>query len=188
MSFDLTNLDLIQIASPCPAPWDSMVGDERARFCAQCKLHVYNLREMSHEDALSFIQHREGRTCVQFFRREDGKVLTRDCPVGVRALKQRFVRAVSAIAALFVAVVSATMFGEIFQRKWPIGMRTPFEAFSYWIDPTPRWITGVVTCPVVPPIVPPSNVLTGELVEPAETPLMEPTAEQKLEIQRRLEN
>jgi hypothetical protein len=61
------------------------------------------------------------------------------------------------------------------------------EALSYWIDPTPHWITGIVACPVVPPVATPSNVLTGKLLVPAETPLMEPTEEQKMEIQRRLE-
>ena len=33
-------LDNIRIASPCSANWDEMFGDERKRFCGDCKLNV----------------------------------------------------------------------------------------------------------------------------------------------------
>src|SRR4029453_10412011 len=105
----MTSLDLIHVASPCPASWDEMTGDERVRFCKQCNLHVYNLSEMSREEAEEFVSRRGGRTCVKFFRRGDGTVLTKDCPVGVRALRQRFVRAAAALAGILVALVSGTL-------------------------------------------------------------------------------
>jgi hypothetical protein len=41
---DLRN---IRIASPCPAEWEKMVGDERVRHCAECNLNVYNLSAMT---------------------------------------------------------------------------------------------------------------------------------------------
>lgn len=31
----------------------------------------------------------EGRLCIKFYRRRDGSILTQDCPVGLRRLKQR---------------------------------------------------------------------------------------------------
>ena len=34
----------IRIASPCPADWDKMVGDERVRHCSECNFNVYNFR------------------------------------------------------------------------------------------------------------------------------------------------
>lgn len=80
-------LDGIQIAKPCTANWDEMTGDEKVRRCALCKLDVYDISSMKRDEAEAFVASRLGveRTCIRFFRRADGTVLTRDCPVGVRA-------------------------------------------------------------------------------------------------------
>ena len=72
----------LTIASPCPASWDEMKGDERVRFCDECELNVYNLSDMSEEEALKLVEEREGRLCVRFYQRKDGTVLTQDCRVG----------------------------------------------------------------------------------------------------------
>ena len=72
----------LKIASPCPASWDDMEGDDRARFCPECELNVYNLSAMTEEEALKLVKEREGRLCVRFYQRRDGTVLTTDCPVG----------------------------------------------------------------------------------------------------------
>ena len=75
----LLSLEVIEIASPCTASWDAMHGDDRVRFCDQCKLHVYNLSAMSRRDASELVTSREGRLCVQMYRRADGTVITDDC-------------------------------------------------------------------------------------------------------------
>jgi hypothetical protein len=85
-------LSKVRVASPCPADWDSMIGDERVRFCGQCELNVYNLSAMTKAQAENLIVRTEGRLCVRFYRRKDGSVLTQDCPVGLRALRQRMSR------------------------------------------------------------------------------------------------
>ena len=72
----------VKVASPCPADWDRMIGDERARFCGQCELNVYNLSAMSTLEAESLIARTEGRLCVRYYRRKDGSIITQDCPVG----------------------------------------------------------------------------------------------------------
>jgi hypothetical protein len=77
-------LDDIAIAEPCSASWDDMSGDERVRFCSDCKLHVYNFSAMNRSEAEEMVRTTEGRLCGRFFRRADGTVLTRDCPVGLR--------------------------------------------------------------------------------------------------------
>lgn len=96
-------LDLIQIASPCHVSWDEMSGDERQRHCSHCNLNVYNLSEMSREEAEAFIAECEGRVCVRLYRRADGTVLTRDCPVGLAAVRAKLVRVAVATAGLFLA-------------------------------------------------------------------------------------
>ena len=51
----------LKIASPCSANWDEMYGDERKRFCGECKLNVYNLSGMTHYDAENLLRNAEGR-------------------------------------------------------------------------------------------------------------------------------
>lgn len=107
-------LDNIRIASPCPASWDEMRGDERKRFCSQCSLNVYNLSGMTRDEAENLLLMSEGRVCVRFYRRADGTVLTEDCPVGWRAVKRRVSRAATALVSL-----CAGIFAGIFAFNQP---------------------------------------------------------------------
>src|SRR6516165_4128226 len=92
-------LDNIRVASPCPASWEKMSGDDRVRHCQEGKLNVYNLSDMTRAEAEQLITSREGRLCVRFFRRADGTILTRDCPRGLRALSERVSRIAGAVLA-----------------------------------------------------------------------------------------
>ncbi len=100
-----TLLDGISIASPCSADWNQMTGDDKHRFCGSCKLHVHNLSGMTADAATALLQQAgKGRVCVRFFRRADGTVLTRDCPVGLR---QKLRRAWARAGALWLALWSS---------------------------------------------------------------------------------
>ena len=79
-----------------------MIGDERVRFCGQCELNVYNLSAMTKAQAENLIVRTEGRLCVRFYRRPDGSILTQDCPVGLRALRQRMSRIRRAVASMLL--------------------------------------------------------------------------------------
>jgi hypothetical protein len=92
MSRFTNRLKNVHVASPCPASWDGMIGNDRVRFCGQCELNVYNLSSMSRDEAEALITRTEGRLCVRFYRRNDGSIITEDCPVGLQALKQRMSR------------------------------------------------------------------------------------------------
>ena len=37
---------------------------------------------MTEDAALKLVEEREGRLCIRFYQREDGTVLTSDCPAG----------------------------------------------------------------------------------------------------------
>jgi hypothetical protein len=93
-------LDKIKIASPCSANWDEMYGSARKRFCAECKLNVYNISEMTKDEAENFILRSEGRLCLRIYQRRDGTVLTKDCPVGWARVKRRISRVYSAALGL----------------------------------------------------------------------------------------
>jgi len=193
-----SSLELIQIASPCHAAWDEMTGDERVRFCQHCKLHVYNVSEMERGEAEAFIAKRTGRTCVRLYRRHDGTVLTKDCPVGWRAVRQRLVRGVAALAAVIVAMVTGTLLGGARKQQSSIEISS---AFARWIDPdsvqyvllgamfTPNLLQSTVImggCPAPPSglVIPPNSTAA---LDPAESPLPPPTTEQLEQIQQRIE-
>jgi hypothetical protein len=96
-------LSRIKIAAPCSADWDQMIGTNQVRFCGQCRLNVYNLSGMTRSDAESFIVRNEGRLCVRFYQRLDGSLLTKNCPVGLAAIRRR-------LSYVTTAVIS-TVFG-----------------------------------------------------------------------------
>ena len=96
------SLDDVRIASPCRSDWDSMYGDDRRRFCAECKLNVYNLSGMTRDEAEQLVLNSEGRLCVRFFRRKDGTILTQDCPVGWKAVKKRVSRVAVAMTSMII--------------------------------------------------------------------------------------
>ncbi|MBY0406038.1 MAG: hypothetical protein K2X66_19200 [Cyanobacteria bacterium] len=87
-----TFLNKITVATPCPADWNQMVGDEMVRFCESCALSVYNLSSLTTHEAEALILKHEGRLCVRFFRRSDGTMMTQDCPVGLQIVYRRSVK------------------------------------------------------------------------------------------------
>jgi hypothetical protein len=187
MEKTLSTLDQLSVASPCHVAWDEMSGDERKRFCNYCKLHVYDLSAMSREEAQSFVRRSEGRTCVRFFRRTDGTILTRDCPVGLRAVRLRFTRAVAALAGIVVALVGGTLFGSRANRLKPEGFRSPAQTFAHWVDPQQEILSFTMGALELPPSRTAPLALPGELIsEPAESPLPPPTAQQLEAIHERL--
>ena len=110
--------------------WNAMYGTERVRFCSDCKLNVYNLSSMSRDEAEALLVKSEGRLCVRFYRRADGSVLTRDCPVGWRAIKTRASRTVTAVASLligFLAGVTTLRVPDALISALPVGEVPPPE-------------------------------------------------------------
>lgn len=113
-------LDNIRIASPCSSDWDEMYGDERKRFCGECKLNVYNLSGMTKDEAEALVMNAEGRLCVRFYRRADGSVITEDCPVGWAKVKQRTKLYATAAASLLMALFTGVLFVSLFSKQRPL--------------------------------------------------------------------
>ncbi len=109
-------LENIKIASPCAADWDAMIGNERSRHCGDCKLNVYNLSEMTKREAENFLLQAEGRVCVRYFKRADGTILTKDCPVGWKAIKRRVSKTATAFASLVFAALSGIGLASYFTK------------------------------------------------------------------------
>jgi hypothetical protein len=95
----------IKIASPCSASWEAMTGDDRARHCSECNRTVYNFSEMTAAEIENLIAASNGeRLCGRLYRRADGTILTRDCPVGLRARIRRVSRRLGAALAAAISL------------------------------------------------------------------------------------
>src|SRR5262245_30089816 len=99
---DQSILDSVRIASPCHARWEDMAGNDRARFCGQCRKNVYNFSAMTQAEVERLIRDQEGQVCGRFYRRADGRMLTADCPTGVQRKRNRLLRICGAIAGFMV--------------------------------------------------------------------------------------
>ena len=113
-------LEDFEIATPCSASWDGMLGDDRTRLCELCERNVYDVSEMTRAEALELIARTEGvRLCVRLHRRADGTVLTTDCPRGATVLVRRQMAAAAFwFLALFGLSAVATCLG-IERRRRP---------------------------------------------------------------------
>jgi hypothetical protein len=165
------DLDRVGVAKPCKANWDQMTGDDRVRHCGSCDLDVYDISSMSRDEAQTFLASRTGaeRTCIRFFRRADGRLLSRDCPVGVRAAWRRMSWAAAALLAGGFA--AAAMFAPRGTGIWNVA---PFRQVSEFVSatlgtpgPTPP-VMGTIVCPP-PPQKPPVEVM-GDFVAPPPQP------------------
>lgn len=112
-TFDINKL---RIASPCSADWETMSGNDRKRSCDLCRLNVYNFSEMTAKEVENLIAKSEGRICGRFYKRADGTILTKDCPVGLRAYQKRVARFAGAALTAILGLFSAS-FGQKTDEK-----------------------------------------------------------------------
>lgn len=100
------DINNVRIASPCHVGWEKMAGDARKRFCESCSLNVYNVAEMTEDEVSAMITRTEGRVCARIYRRADGTIITRDCPVGLTAYRKRVSRLAGATIAAVLGLFS----------------------------------------------------------------------------------
>jgi hypothetical protein len=141
-------LEKLKVAAPCKAEWRWMYGNDRVRFCNQCQLYVYNLSALTREQAEDLILSTEGKLCVRFYRRQDGTILTRNCPQGLQAIKEKFTRTRTHVVAAVLTFLS-------------------YLGLLWWVkSPPPPPIMGSVARPVPQENIPPPGILpvVGEAV------------------------
>jgi hypothetical protein len=103
-------LDNIRTASPCRADWNAMLpagSGDRVRNCGQCEKQVFNLSEMTRQDAEALILEKHGNLCARYYRRHDGTIITADCRVGVVAGRKRKLVAAASLALLGTGIGTA---------------------------------------------------------------------------------
>src|SRR5688572_15945652 len=77
------------VAAPCAAAADGLGHGCRASTCTRCGLFVYDLEGLTATQATDLTLANEALPSPRFFRRRDGKYLTRNCPVGLNELRAR---------------------------------------------------------------------------------------------------
>lgn len=165
-------IDRIEIATPCSARWEDMVGDAKTRHCADCDLNVHNLSAMTRGEVTSLIESVDGRICGRIFRRADGTVLTQDCPVGLARVAQASSRiakrAIAGVALVIIGVVSIAASRDHAVLTASLSEREPFGRLREWLNPSPfpgggQMILGSICLPTpVPTPQPAPDVLPGE--------------------------
>ena len=164
-TISLNLLDRVGVASPCDVSWEEMRGDDRKRFCGRCRLNVYNLSAMTADEAAGLIQGAEGRLCVRLYRRQDGTMITRDCPVGLRGARLRAAAAAGRVAAALALLLGGAAVLGAGRPGSPVKLRQfePFATLCRWLSPAPappaRTIMGDVC--VMPPKQAPAATTPG---------------------------
>ena len=152
-------LDNIRVATPCSAEWSAMVGDDRVRACRACQKNVYNISNMTRDEAEALIVGTSGNLCVRYFQRADGTILLADCTVGKSQKRKR--RLVAAGAAALLAGGGGAL-------AWKL-TRTHDE------PDRSEYIQGGVSMRIADPVPPHDEVIEvkGNMAEPPAEPLHE---------------
>lgn len=99
-------LQRLVVKSPCSQDWDSMVGNDRVRFCEHCSLNVHNISEMTRAQALLLANRSRGRLCVRYHSNVQKEIVTR--APGSRRLHQIGRRVSRFASGAFTATLSVS--------------------------------------------------------------------------------
>jgi hypothetical protein len=72
-----TRLETLRVVSPCLEGWDRMTGDDRTRHCQRCEKNVFDVSQLSRDEAERLLKRTNGDLCVRLKRRPDGSIVTR---------------------------------------------------------------------------------------------------------------
>ena len=141
----------VRVAAPCAERWDAMPGSDNIRSCERCRHKVYNLSEMTAPEAADLLRNVEGRLCVRFYRRADGTMMTKDCPVGVRAVRQRVARTAS-VACASIMTLSVFNLASKPRSEYPVLLRLLLDRVA------PEHTMGDTSSVEAPPVASPSPI------------------------------
>lgn len=77
-------LSKVKIASPCKVPLSEMEDRGNCFHCKSCDLNVYQFSKLTNSEIADLMNDNNEKLCIGIFRREDGTIITKDCPLGLR--------------------------------------------------------------------------------------------------------
>ncbi len=142
----------LTISSPCPKKWSQLVGNDRVRYCGDCKLNVYNLTAMKPAEIDALVRRTSGRLCGQLYVRPDRTATLRDCATGRAGVLRR---RIWKVASAFLVLAFGLAFRGL-DRPDTSGLHPWLRAVANWIEPekpVPRPAVGQLRvlgeiCPV----------------------------------------
>lgn len=121
MSFKIDDIEY-EIASPCEANWNEMVGDDKCRHCSLCDKNVYNFSAMTEDEVIQLIK-KDSNICTRVYKRDDGTVLTQDCPIGLALVKKQLRKRQFMLAFATLMSLTVMAFAKVAkdQSSMPMG-------------------------------------------------------------------
>lgn len=101
-------LERLRVSSPCNADWDAMTGNSEVRFCEHCSKHVHDLSAMTRREAEQLVAESNGRLCIRYRSSSNNRVITKDTPPMLHAIRRTSTRASRLAAGAFTAALSVT--------------------------------------------------------------------------------
>lgn len=137
----LTVLADLRQATPCPASWEGMVGDDTVRHCALCEKNVYDFSGLTALEAAQLLHDREGDVCARLHRRRDGRLILADCEVGRRRRRRRVLAGAAASLVLggAAALLSSGEDPVPVPRLAPVAASTELEEMVFVEPVYPVW-------------------------------------------------
>lgn len=106
----------LHITSPCSMDWDSMIGNDRVRFCEHCQLTVHNIDHASQKQIKRLIERSNGRLCVNYRQPAPQKT---PAPILYKIGRKTSIIAASAFSATFSITTAAGASANLKQTKLP---------------------------------------------------------------------
>lgn len=108
-------IETYKMASRCTAKCTEAEGKQQVSFCEQCHLFTYDFSKMEQAEADELIFKQENKRNPILYKRQDGRFLTSDCPIGAK--KKRNARI--AIIGSTLAVISSFALLIMFVKPEP---------------------------------------------------------------------
>lgn len=102
-------LSKVKIASPCKVPLSEMEDQGNCFHCKSCDLNVYQFSKLTNSEIADLLNENNEKLCVGIFRREDGTIITKDCPLGLRDVGFIYRRSGLIKAIAFVLIIMMAM-------------------------------------------------------------------------------
>jgi hypothetical protein len=149
-----TRLETLRVVSPCLEGWERMTGDDRTRHCQGCEKNVFDVSQLSRDEAERLLERTNGDVCVRLTRRPDGSIVTRvsDPVAPVVPIRLRRAGPVAVAAMGLMLGVSGAAYAQEPVENQPVADKPAVVAFSSKDEVTPTdgafaSVTGTVRRP-----------------------------------------
>ncbi|MBX7220902.1 MAG: carboxypeptidase-like regulatory domain-containing protein [Blastocatellia bacterium] len=103
------NIRALRVIAPCTENWETMTGDTRQRFCAECGKQVHNLSALTPSEARSVLVQNPVGVCTRFERDEAGEILFQPEASSQRLFTRRALSVAAGVMGTALSLSSPTL-------------------------------------------------------------------------------